>query len=313
LERRLEKQLTEREQARKFIERTIKEQRLNRQREELVLAEAEARLVKARLRSGRPDELLSSREAKTFALDLQYAELEVEYRKKRMSALLRSAEAQLAVLSTQERRADRRVHEIEVAIEEMVRTAPMPGTVIYVANWKEEKKKVGDSVWRGESVVELPDLSRMMGEGIVQETYAGRVKVGQPVTIRLDAHPELEFDGRVASIWKNVQDKSWLDRTKVVRLAVELGRTDSRRMRPGMRFRGRIELERAQQALLLPLQAVFIGPGGPLVYRRTPVGYETVPVDLGRRDEEWVEVLGGVDEGDSVALTDLRGIRAEDT
>jgi multidrug efflux pump subunit AcrA (membrane-fusion protein) len=80
-----------------------------------------------------------------------------------------------------------------------------------------------------------------------------------------------------------------------------------------MRFRGRVELERARAALLLPLQAVFIGPAGPMVYRRTRVGYETVPVELGRRDDEWIEVLSGVEEGDSVSLSDLAGIGARDT
>ena len=65
----------------------------------------------------------------------------------------------------------------------------------------------------------------------------------------------------------------------VSELDISLDETDTTRMRPGMRFRGRIETERVAEALVVPKQAVFTGADGPVVYRRTLMGHEAVLVD----------------------------------
>ena len=49
----------------------------------------------------------------------------------------------------------------------------------------------------------------MLGMGEVDEADASNVTVDQPLTLRLDAHPDLEFTGRVAFIQDTVQQKSW--------------------------------------------------------------------------------------------------------
>jgi multidrug efflux pump subunit AcrA (membrane-fusion protein) len=109
----------------------------------------------------------------------------------------------------------------------------------------------------------------------------------------------------LALIWRTVQRETWRSPKRVVRLEVELDETDRRRMRPGMRFRGSIEVERVDGALLVDADSVFLKAEGPVVYRRTLLGHEVVPVELGRRNEIYVEVLEGLREGDAVSLTDL--------
>ncbi len=76
-------------------------------------------------------------------------------------------------------------------------------------------------------------------------------------------------------------------------------------MRPGMRFRGSVEVERVTDALLIPIEAVFQSADGPVAYRRTLLGHETLPLELGRRDDQHVEVLSGLDPADEVSLVDL--------
>jgi multidrug efflux pump subunit AcrA (membrane-fusion protein) len=120
----------------------------------------------------------------------------------------------------------------------------------------------------------------------------------------LDAHPDDWFHGTVGNIWGSVQRKSWRTPLKVVRLDVDLDSTDERRMRPGMRFRGEIEIERIENALLIPIEAIFGGEHGPMVFVKTLVGYSRVSVRLGRRNEETVEVLEGLDDGDRVSTVD---------
>jgi multidrug resistance efflux pump len=218
----------------------------------------------------------------------------------------------MAALNAQFKQADKDVRNTERDIGQMTIRAERDGTVIYVSDWNDQKKKIGDSCWKGESVIELPDLTRMKALGKVHEADAGRVVEGQRVTLRLDAHPEDEFTGKVASIWRTVERETSRSPKKVVRLEVELDETDPRRMRPGMRFRGRIEVGRVASALVVDADAVFLEEDGPVVYRRTLMGQEAVPVVLGRRNDARVEVLDGLEEGDDVSLIDP-GRRGEAT
>ena len=60
-----------------------------------------------------------------------------------------------------------------------------------------------------------------------------------------------------------------------------------------------------KDALVVDADAVFLKPQGPVVYRKTLFGFEPVSVELGRRNQERVEVLSGLSEGDSIAAVDL--------
>jgi hypothetical protein len=58
-------------------------------------------------------------------------------------------------------------------------------------------------------------------------------------------------------------------------------------------------------ALLLPLAAVFLRPSGPVAFRRRGAGFEAVSLKLGRAQRGQVEVLAGLSEGDQVSTRDL--------
>ncbi len=301
LERKLEQKVAEADAARKQIEKKEVDVSLKRREDALRRAEAEARLRKATLKVDRPEELASANELKEARLDRDLAQDEIEYLDRQLASSREGDEAELRSLASQRDRAEQRVRELQEAIRRMGVQAPRDGTVVYASDWRDEKKKVGDSCWRGERVLEIPDLRRMVAKGEVDEADAGRIAEGRKVTLRLDAHPDVEFSGTVSSIWKTVQRKSWQNPLKVVRLDVALDRTDPVRMRPGMRFRGTIETGRIPRALVVPADAIFPTPDGPVAYRKTVLGSEAVPVQLGARNATLVEVLHGLREGDEVA------------
>jgi multidrug efflux pump subunit AcrA (membrane-fusion protein) len=303
LRQRLLQQQAEADQARKQIEKTEKTLALERRQSLLQLEEAEARLRKAQLIVDVPEELSKAKELTMARLDHELSTQEVGHLRHRLEASDRSASAQLATLRAQLERAEQSVKQLTEAMEQMVRKSPRAGTVIYVTDWNDNKKKVGDSCWKQEYVIEVPDLSRMKAEGEVDEADAGLLADGQTVSIRLDAHPDVEFKGSVSSIWRTVQRKSWRNPLKVAKLEIDLDETDTERMRPGMRFRGEVVAERIADTLLLPVDSVRADGGKPRVARRTFTGVDWIPVELGRRNDRFVEVLSGVKEGDEVALS----------
>ena len=308
LERQLRDRQTRAAQAAKNLEKLDRDLEQKRLVNELRLAEAEARVRRAGLQVDVPEDLSSARELEKARLDLQLAEIEVRSLLAQIEAGDLAGNARRAVLEGQRQRAARNVEEIEEAIELMTVRAPRSGTVIYVTDWRGEKKKVGDSAWRNDRIIELPDLNSLIGRGEVDEANAGRVAEGQPFGIRLDAHPDIEFTGATASISRAVQRKSFSrNPLKAVRLELHFADTDVRRMRPGMRFRGTIETERIADVLLIPSHAVFPSLDGPIVYRSTLLGHEAVTVTLGRRNAAMVEVLEGLEAGDLVAETNPEG------
>jgi HlyD family secretion protein len=309
LENTLLEKMAERDSAQKELEKKQAELESLRGEDELRLAEAKAKARRAGLKVDVPAELVAAKELAEARADLDLAQREVSYLEKRLALRVREAEAEISALRNQRDRAASRVREVEDTIRQMVVTAPRSGTVVYRSDPRREreKKKIGDSVWRGEKIVEIPDLQNMRAQGEIDEADAGRVAPGQPVTLRLDAHPDVIYTGRVHAVRGAVQKRSQGDPVKVVGLDLALDRTDPQRMRPGMRFLGTIELDRVPRALVVPAGAVFNRPEGPVVYRRTRWGTEEVRPQLGRRNDRWVEIVGGVAEGDAIAVRDPRG------
>jgi multidrug efflux pump subunit AcrA (membrane-fusion protein) len=146
----------------------------------------------------------------------------------------------------------------------------------------------------------------MKAKGDVDEADAGQVAVGQKVTINLEAHPDLDFTGRVKSIGSTVRRQSWRVPTKVYKIEIALDRTDPVAMRPAMRFRGEIETARIPSVLAAPRDAIFLRPTGPIAWVRKGGRFVETPVTLGRRNKTHVEILTGLSDGDLVSQTDLR-------
>lgn len=303
LEGNLVGKLAEEESARQEYEKQAASLEVSRRDLELRLAEAEAKRRKGALKIDVPSDLVAAKELAQSRADLALAGREIAYVKEQLAFTRRQGEAELAALAKRRDRAAARVGEIRTQLRSMTVTAPRDGTVVYISSRRTEKKKVGDNAWQAEKVLEIPDLRRMRAEGEVDEADAGRVALGQPLTLRLDAHPEIAFTGRIADIRRAVQQRSDETRQKVIGVTFALDRTDPQRMRPGMRFRGLVETGRVRGALVVAAEAVEASPQGPLVRRRTVFGgAEEVSPRLGRRNGRLVEVLGGLAAGDLVAL-----------
>jgi HlyD family secretion protein len=292
----------ERDSAEKKLEKKRADLAISRRDDELHLAEAAADHRRALLEVEVPPELKKRNELASARADLRLAARKMDYYRERLRLTAASSAAGLRVLAEERDRAAGKVALTQAAIARMTIAAPRDGTVVYQADRKGDKKKVGDSCWRFDRLLEIPDLRRLQAEGEIDEADAGRVAAGQLVRLRLDAHPDVTFEGRVRAVHGAVQQHSDNSPVKVVKLEIDLARTDPLRMRPGMRFVGTVEVERTPRVLVAPLEAVRSLPDGPLVYRRARFGVEAVRPRLGRHNDRWVEVLAGLAAGDQLRL-----------
>jgi HlyD family secretion protein len=268
----------------------------------LAQAEARAKDRKAQLKADKPADITGEVAAREALIDRQLAHAEVNFTLARDKAKRKQERADQEVLKTRLARAEARVKDTRAAIAQMSVKARRAGTVVHRQDWKGEKRKIGDGTWKGDSILEIASLDEMSAQGQIDEVDASRVAVGQRVGLRLEAHPEREYGGIVARVASLVGTESPESRVRVVQLDIKLESTDPLLMRPGMRYRGRIEVSRSQKVLQMPLAAVRVVGEGPVALRLESGGPRPVPVKLGRRSREAIEVLGGLREGDRVVV-----------
>jgi len=157
------------------------------------------------------------------------------------------------------------------------------------------------SISAGTDIVELGDLSKMFVEVSVDEAEVGKLRVGQSVSIHVEAFPETTFRGEVTRI--NPQASTAQNITTVlVTVRVE---NPGARLKPGMTASCEFLVAKADNALCLPSRAVRDSEGGHFVTvlrDKQPVG---VPVQTGVASDDRTEIRQGLREGEEVVLPGL--------
>jgi HlyD family secretion protein len=209
-----------------------------------------------------------------------------------------------ALLQIQIRQADAKIQQARQALQALSVIAPHDGVVILKRNWRGETTRVGDNVWNGQPLAEIPDLSTMKAEVYVLEADAGGLKAGRPATLAVESAPGVTYSARIARVDALAKPRIPGSPVQYFAVTLELPRTDPRVMKPGQRVQATLILEERKGALLAPRQAVFDREGRSLVYRRAKRGFEPVEVKLGPSTMGRVVVASGLRAGDVLALRD---------
>lgn len=301
LESNLETARSDAEQADQRLERKRQEFALARREDQLRLLQAESGARKAALKTDIASELVTAIERKERQLDRELADRRLDQTRQEIAASRHADEIDLQDQVDTRDAARRRIAELEASRALLTRTAPRAGTVVYGSGTGGDTRNLGDSFWQSDVIVQVVALDAMTGDGMVDEIDVGPVAVGQPVTLRLDALPDLTVRGSVASVATSVVAASDADPGKLVQLQIAIAPAAGAGLRPGMRFRGEIEVERIAGAVQVPTEAVFVDPDGPVAYRDTAHGLERVALRLGRRTGDAIEIEAGLAAGDRVA------------
>jgi HlyD family secretion protein len=177
---------------------------------------------------------LRTSEADAMAADRQMARAEAELARTRVArdtVMLKQESAR--ALQAQRRAALELVRETEAHLAELQVVAPNAGTVIARA------VEVGDVVGPGTPLFQLVDMTRLYVKIYVPEASIGRIRLGDPADVVVDAFPGHRFAARVSKVHqqaeftpKNVETSE--ERLKLV-FGVELAlENPDRLLKPGM-------------------------------------------------------------------------------
>ena len=162
--------------------------------------------------------------------------------------------------------------------------------------------KVGDNVWPGSGVAEIPDLSTLRLKGKAEEIDRGRMREGQDVRVILDPFPEKPFHGKLDSLSALTEQSFDWPPSRNFRAYASLGQADDR-LRPAMNGRMDVIVDRIPNAISVPSKAVFARDGRPVVLVPGKEGLRVVKVEVVARNPDEVAIRG-IDAGTQVALVD---------
>jgi len=221
------------------------------------------------------------------------------------------------LLELEKQKAELKIEQAEDGLRSLEVRVPHDGIFVLKRDWRGETQ-VGETVWPGQPIAELPQLDVMQAKLFVLEADAGELATECKVTIVLDAYPTEEYAAEVSQIATLAQPRTRSSPVQYFEVVVKLARTEPERMKPGQRVTATLHIETLEDVLSVPREAITVTADGErVVHRRTRQGFEAVPVELGSYALGRVVVESGLDAGDIIALGDPtepgNGVTDDDT
>ena len=163
----------------------------------------------------------------------------------------------------------------------------------------------GARVSRGQAFFAVADTATLVVTGRVDEVDVNRIRIGQPVSITSDAFPGEAIPGRLIGISAEADTARGGSRAPSFEVRAAFPRDAGRgQIRLGMSARMRIEIASNPQAIVVPIEAVRDPATNPTVQVRDPETGKPrlAQVRLGATQQQGIEILSGLREGDIVNL-----------
>ena len=204
------------------------------------------------------------------------------------------------------------LEEADSDVNETIITAPISGVVVG------EPKTAGTMAVQGSDnptvIMRIADLSKKQIKAKVDETDIGSIRVGQEATFTVDAYTDKKFTARVSKISQTDVTNTWdtstsasssSSGTSVIYYYVTLDVDDPENLLlPAMTARVVINTADRNDALVVPLSTLKTDAAGSYVLVLQEDGtQETRYVETGIYSDEYVEILGGLSEGERVVST----------
>lgn len=248
------------------------------------------------------------REEKQKNSEVEQAEAELQRTQKKNQSKIAAAQAELESKRHAFKIRDDRLVELRDQLIKCQIFAPQDGMVVYATSVGRRHRRgdpimTGRRVWYNEKLILLPDTTQMIATLRVHEALMPQIALGQLVTISVDAMPGQIFEGKIVEVSVMAQDGGWINPNLREYKVKAVLPTEIAGLKPAMRCSAEIVTGHVQEAIAVPVQAVFSEAEEHFCY--VPAGRNSIqrtPVTLGRASESFVEIVKGLKSGDTVLL-----------
>ncbi len=220
---------------------------------------------------------------------------------------LRSAELELEQLRRQledERTSRRAAVDVKrLEIEIMAKEADMAGRTLGDAEIRAPRRatvtsitdKKGQQVSQGQEVAVIADLGHYRIDAEAAESYARTIKPGNTVTVRIGS---MNASGTVSAVSPTAVNGT-------IGFTVTLDNDSIERLRPGLRPDVYVSQELRPAVTRIANGPYYNRPGKYSLFVRDGDELHPRAVQLGEANMDYVEVISGLEPGESVVITDM--------
>lgn len=191
-------------------------------------------------------------------------------------------------------------------LEQCTITAPQDGLVVYANDISGRDRSSGVKIEEGapvrerQSIVRLPDLTRMQVKVLVHESKVEQLQPGMRARVKIQ---DSQFQGEVTFVANQPEPTSFFSaNVKEYAAYVRIDETSGMRLKPGMTAEVEILVRDLKDVLTVPVQAVVEQGGKFYCWVKRGTRAERRPVTVGPSSSTSIVVTDGVAEGEEVVL-----------
>ncbi|MFN7733101.1 MAG: efflux RND transporter periplasmic adaptor subunit [Pirellula sp.] len=199
-----------------------------------------------------------------------------------------------------------KLEEIQNQVKACTIIAPADGQVVYANKFSgrgggEFVVEPGALVREQQTIFLLPDPTRMQVKAKINESRISLIREGMPVKVRVNA-VENELLGRVIKVNKYAEPGNWWG-SNVKEYATFIQIIDPpETIRTGMTAEVRIFVEQIENAIQVPVHAVYETKRHHFVLVRDGEKWDTREIEIGATNDKFVTVKSGLAQDDNVVL-----------
>jgi len=193
---------------------------------------------------------------------------------------------------------------VEDQIEKARIKAPREGLLVYAQRDSDEPPiQEGTEVRERQEILTIPNAADMIVQAKLHESVLKQVKTGQSCVIKVDALPGQQFEGRVAFVALLPDQNSWWANPNLRLYRADVVITSgTSEIRPGMSCLVEVLIEDLPEALFVPVQCVSRRGHENVSFVVEKDAIQMRTVEVGRQNDQWVQVLTGLKENETVLL-----------
>ncbi|MDO5490293.1 MAG: efflux RND transporter periplasmic adaptor subunit [Bacteroidaceae bacterium] len=204
-----------------------------------------------------------------------------------------------------------RLKEAHETLGKLTLVSPSDGIAIISRNWSTQSKyQIGDQMWPNNTLMQLPNLSKLKTEININEVDISYITRDLRVEVKPDAFSDSTFTGRVIHVANLAVNKDQNSNIKVFPVEILLDQTH-KDLLPGLTVSCRIVIDEIEDVQYIPLEALHTEGNIKYVYRRKGGEYERVEVQTGLTNSDYVIITEGLKRNDHVALIDPTKLEEE--
>lgn len=246
---------------------------------------------------------------------LEVAEIElknlIEYTYKKTvnsyRAKIEAAETKLKTDEVSHKLEEERLAHLKKQLEKCKVDAPQDGQVVYTPppRWGSESDIIreGKKVYERQEIIKLPNPAKMQVKGLVNEASIRLVKVGHPAVIELEAFPNQFFRGVVKTVNDYPEPTGWgaTNMAREYQTTITILDPPST-IKPGLTAKVKIIVNVIEEALMLPIQAVFEHGDKKYCVVYDKGNWDKIEVQTGPTNDKFVVIESGLSLGAEVVL-----------